>query len=122
MADHVVVCGMGQVGYRVVDLLCRLGERTTVVALPTREDWAQEVRARGVDVLVGDARATARLVEAGIHDARALIAVTDQDLVNIEIALDAKRLRPDLPVVVRIFDQALARQMEATFDIRRALA
>ena len=29
MAGHVVVCGMGQVGYRVVDLLCRLGERVT---------------------------------------------------------------------------------------------
>ncbi|MBI3909424.1 MAG: NAD-binding protein [Armatimonadetes bacterium] len=122
MAGHCIVCGMGQVGYRVVDMLRRLGESVTVVTQTTRDEWLHTARAGGVKVLLGDARDAQLLAEAGIQDACTLIAATDQDLVNIEIALDAKQLRPDLPVVIRLFDQTLARQLEATFDIRRALA
>jgi Trk K+ transport system NAD-binding subunit len=121
MAGHVIVCGMGQVGYRVVDLLWRLGEAVSVVALPTRDDWLQDVRRRGVEVLIGDARDPVRLQAAGLRDAAALIAATDQDLVNLEIVLTARELCPHLPVVVRLFDQTLARQLEASFDVRRAV-
>src|SRR5207244_5519561 len=77
---------------------------------------------RGVPVRIGDPQDERLLAEVGIHEAQAVLAVTDQDLVNIEIALDAKRLHPDIPVVIRLFEQNLARQLEATFDIRRALA
>jgi Trk K+ transport system NAD-binding subunit len=104
MSGHVVVCGMGRVGYRVVDLLCRLGEAVTVVTQPTREDWVLDAHAPRLRVLVGDARNQARLREAGILEASALIAATDHDLGNVEIVLDARQLRPDLPLVVRLFD------------------
>src|SRR5581483_3930105 len=51
---------------------------------------------------------------------RAIIAATDQDTVNIGIAVDAKRMCPEVTVVVRLFDQGLARQVERSFDVRRA--
>jgi Trk K+ transport system NAD-binding subunit len=120
-AGQFVVCGLGQVGYRVVNLLCRLGERVTVIALPPRDDWLQDVQARGVRVLIGDARSRERLLQAGLLDARALIAATDQDPVNVEIVLDAQALRPDLALVARLFDQALAQQLESALAIRRAV-
>jgi len=36
---HFIVCGMGQSGYRIVNLLLRLGERVTVVAQEARDEW-----------------------------------------------------------------------------------
>src|SRR5262245_51800426 len=112
---------MGQVGYRVVSLLCRLGEPVTVLTLAARDEWLTEVQGRGAEVRIGDARDARHLVDAGMHDARALIAATSHDLTNLEVALGAKQLEPDLPVVLRLFDQALAAQLEARFGVRRAL-
>src|SRR5262249_53831188 len=120
-AAPVVVCGLGQVGYRTCDLLLRLGETVVVVAQDAREERRRGVLDRGARLIVADARDEARLAEAGVREAKALLALTNHDLVNVEIALDAKRLRPDLPVVVRLFDQQLARHLERSFDLRRAL-
>ncbi len=121
MSNHFIVCGMGDIGYRVVELLHRLGE--TVVAITERalEERLQTAEAMGVRVLLGDARSERLLLEAGLQEAKGVIAATDRDLVNIEIAFDARRLRPDIPVVVRLFDQELARQLETALDLRRAL-
>lgn len=121
MAGHILVCGFGHVGYRVTLLLLRLGEQVTVIAQEAREEWMEEVTAAGATLFRGDARSERLLKEAGIETAAALIAATDRDLVNVEIALDAHHLRPDLPMVVRLFDQTLAQQLEGMFQIRRAL-
>ncbi len=121
LSGHVIVCGMGDVGYRVVELLHRLGETVRVVTQQVRQERRQAAEARGIRVLVGDARSEEHLVELGLADARALLAATDNDLANIEIALDARRRRPDLPIVLRLFDQELARQLEPVLEVRRAL-
>ena len=121
MAGHFIVCGMGDVGYRVVELLHRLGEQIVVVTSEARDERRRMAEARGVRVLIGDARNEQLLHEAGLASARAVIAATGEDLVNIEVFLDSQRLRPEVPVVVRLFDQDLARQLEGSFGLRRAL-
>lgn len=121
MAGHCIVCGMGDIGYRIAELLHRLGESVAVITDQVREERRQTAEALGVRVLLGDARNDRLLLDAGLASARVLIAATDKDLVNIEVALDARRLHPGLPVVVRLFDQELARQLETSFEIRRAL-
>jgi voltage-gated potassium channel len=114
MQGHFIVCGMGHVGYRIVDLLGRLGETVTVITQSARAEWLRAAQARGVQVHIGDAHDERLLIDVGIHEAQAVLTVTNQDLVNIEIALDAKRLHPNIPVVVRVFEQNLARQLEST--------
>jgi Trk K+ transport system NAD-binding subunit len=121
MSGHFVVCGMGDIGFRVVELLHRLGEKVVAVTDRALEERKQSAEAMGVRVILGDARNERHLLEAGLLEAQCVIAATDQDLVNIEIALDTHRFRPELPVVVRLFDQDLARQLETALDIRRAL-
>ena len=56
MAGHVIVCGMGQVGYRVVQLLRDLGEPVAVITREARADWIRQAEVDGVPVLLGDAR------------------------------------------------------------------
>ncbi len=119
---HFIVCGMGQIGYRVAGLLLRLGESVTVITLASRTDWDRLVKAAGARVIYGDARDDELLREAGIDEARALIATIDQDAINVELALDARERRPDLPVVIRLFDRELAHEIESRFGVRRALA
>ncbi len=122
MSGLAIVCGMGDVGYRIVELLQRLGESVVVVTRDAREERLAEAEARDIRVFRGDARNERLLLEAGLATATVVIAATDQDLVNIEIALDARRLRPDVAIVVRLFDPELARQLEQVLDVRRALA
>ncbi len=121
MQEHYIVCGLGIVGYRVVELLHRLGEKVRVVTLSGHDDRIQATRAAGVEVEIADARDPNVLKRLGIMEARALVVTTSKDVVNVEIALDAQRMRADLPIVMRLFDQNLARQLESAFQIRRAL-
>ncbi len=122
MQGHVIVCGLGHVGYRIARLLLHLGEQVAVVTLDARGEWRSAIEGAGACVFVGDARNRKLLEAAGLGSAKSLIAATHRDAVNIEVALDARRLRPGLPVVARLFDQALARELEPTLGLRRALS
>ncbi len=122
MNAHFIVCGLGTIGYRIMVLLHRLGERVVVVTQGGHEERLAAARDNGVEVLIGDARDPALLRRAGIDSARAVLVVASDDLANVEIALDARKLREDLPIVARLFDQSLARQLESAFSIRRALS
>ncbi len=116
MNDHIVVCGLGHVGVRVVESLHRLGE--PVVAIEKHKgDFALAVEELGFPVLYGDARRDALLVQAGVRNARAIVCATDDDLANLEIAIDSKRENPKIRVVMRIFDQRVAEKMRTALDV-----
>ena len=119
---HILVCGLGQVGYRVTMLLLQMQHKVIVVAKDARSEFEREVRELGATVIIGDARDSAVLIEAKIESASALISVTESDLTNIEISLDAQVLNPDIRVVARLFDQTLAKRLEKSVGIHRALA
>lgn len=55
----------------------------------------------------GDARFQQTLVGANIGKAKAIPATTDDDLANIEAALDAREINPGVRVVLRLFDDTL---------------
>jgi Trk K+ transport system NAD-binding subunit len=107
---HTIVAGVGGLGYRLVKELARAGE--TVVAVEQRSDGEFVQAAREVvPVVLGDGRDPAALRRAGSAGARVFIAATDDDLVNLSAGLAVKRTRPDLRVVLRIFDAHLAERM-----------
>jgi voltage-gated potassium channel len=122
MRDHVVVCGLGHVGYRVVEELLALGE--DVVALEQKGDaiFVEAVRARGVPVHVGDARRDELLAACGIDRAKAIVCATDDDLANLEIALDSKRMSPKVRVVLRMFDQRLAAKVGGALELDQSFS
>jgi Trk K+ transport system NAD-binding subunit len=121
LAGHVIVSGLGRIGYRITDLLCRLDERVVVISAAAREDWERHARASGATVLAGDARSATTLEQAGLRTARAIVAATDKDIVNIETALDAREVRGDLALVMRLFDRDLGEMLEQRLGVRRAV-
>jgi voltage-gated potassium channel Kch len=73
-------------------------------------------------VIVGDATRPVILHRAGIERARALVACTDNDALNLEIGLTAQSvaetIRRDrqLRLVLRCFDTDIARRIHAVSD------
>jgi len=122
MTKHVIVVGMGKVGYRTYCTLKRLGARLVVIDRSDDGEFMAELRASGVPVLIGDARRDALLEDAHVGAARAIVVATDNDMVNLEVALDARRKNPNIRVVMRMFDQNLADKVQRGFDITAALS
>lgn len=114
---HAVVCGLGRIGTSVMLLLHRQG--IAVVAIEQREDTVGVLRARRlkVPVIIAEATDSAALEQAGIKAADAVLAVTDDDAVNLEIALVAKDENPDVRVVTRLFDHDLADRVERRLEL-----
>ena len=75
------------------------------------------VEGLGVPVIYGDARRDELLVQAGIARARAVVCATDDDLTNLEVALDAKRENPRIRVVMRMFDQRVAGKVRGALGL-----
>jgi Trk K+ transport system NAD-binding subunit len=120
--DHVIVCGLGRVGLRVVMQLLESGYEPVVI----ERDWASEFVDRTlnlkVPVIKGDARELATLRQAGMTRARAMVAAVDDDLTNIEIALTARAARPNLRVILRVFGEDLDQNLERAFGPNSAFS
>lgn len=122
LTDHVILVGLGKVGYRTYVTLHRLGIPVVVIDFDEKTEFLSEVRRDGSPIIIGDARREALLDEAGIARARAVVVATNNDLVNLEVALDSRQKRPDIRVVMRMFDQNMADKVHAGFDIRAVLS
>ncbi len=122
LENHVILCGMGQVGYRTLQVLRRLDQKVVVIERDENSEFVDLARAAKVPVIVDDVRKAAVLAAAGLQRARAVIAATNDDLTNLEIALDARHDRPDVRVVMRFFDPRLAEKVAEGFDIQVALS
>lgn len=121
-SDHVVVCGIGRVGYRVVLQLLDAGHEVVAVDSDGASEFAATLLRLKVPFVVGDARDPDVLRSAGAARARGLIAAINDDLKNIEIALAARRSYPQLPAVMRIFNRKLDRDLEQTFGRNSAFS
>ncbi len=120
--DHVVLCGLGHLGYRI---LCQLQQAgAPVVALEKNSDgrFMSAAKETGAPVLVRDMKDDAALVEAGVPHARCIIIATDDDMANLEVALDARRMNPNIRVVLRMFDQQIASKVKGAFRIDHAFS
>lgn len=121
--DHVIVCGLGRVSYRIVLQLLESDYDVVVIEANWEDEFIGEMLQLAVPVIHGDARDSIILKQAGVDRARALMAGINNDLLNIEIGLAARRIRPDLHVVLRIFHEQLDRNLESsTFGANTAFS
>ncbi len=121
-SGHVVVIGLGNVGYRVVEELVRMGERVVVIESKADNSFVPGCRRKGVPVIVGDATVRETLLQAHAKEARAVIAATSGDLVNLEIALLVAELNEKQRVVVRLGDSVLAETARTAAGVKLAVS
>ncbi len=111
MNDHVIVCGLRHVGLRLIEQLHGAGEQ--VVVIDDRHDvrLIRLVRDWGVRLVEGSARRPDTLLRAGVETAAALVCAENEDLDNLDVALLARRIRPDLRVVLHLTNPAVGRAL-----------
>jgi Trk K+ transport system NAD-binding subunit len=112
---HVVIFGLGNVGTRVATLMHGLGIPVVCIERDADARGIAAARSMEIPVLVGEAPLEAQLRRARVHTSRAVLALTGDDAANLEAALEARALSPDVRVVLRLFDDDFATQVYRTF-------
>ncbi len=118
LRDHVVVAGVGSVGYRIVQQLVAAGLPVAAIERNEHSTFVPAARALRVPLVTGDASLSQTLAAVHVERALCLLSVTDDDVVNLQAALSARAVAPNLPIVVRLFDDDLAERVERTLGIR----
>ena len=108
--DHVVVVGLGQVGMRLCLLLraCRI----PLVAVESDENGervgiAKELK---LPVVIGRAADPSIMRRLSLNRARAVAAVTSNDLENISVAMTARGIHGDIRTILRVGDGNIANE------------
>lgn len=127
---HIVVVGLSALGIRVVRDLVTAGHEVAVIEIDEENKFLAEARALDVPVVFGDATLHTTLEAARVERARAITVLTHDDMINIETGMVlAKRLgrrlapmhhRPDVPLVLRVFDRALGFALAQRFGFVNA--
>jgi voltage-gated potassium channel Kch len=115
--DHVVVVGLGQVGLRLCTQLRNLGIKVIAVERDPRAVNLRLAKAARVPVLIAHAEDRAVLKRLSLHRARALAAMGADDLDNIEVAIAALAVAPDLRVVLRAGEDDVIAETRSLFRI-----
>lgn len=121
-SGHIVVIGLGNVGYRCVEELVKLGHSVVAIESVNDNPFAATVRRMGVPVIVGDATIPEVLRQARANTARSVIASTESELVNLEVALLVREENPSQRVVVRLNDPAFADTVRSAANIKHAVS
>jgi Trk K+ transport system NAD-binding subunit len=113
---HIVVCGAGSIGSEVIDLLLALGKHLVVVEVTPDTAIVERAREQRFDLLTGDASRDATLDLCNLTAAHGLIALTNVDTLNLEIALGARARNPTMPIVLRIAEASFAQSIARHFE------
>lgn len=115
--NHIILCGLGRLGYFIADELQKKGEKIIIVESNEGSANIEYFRKLNIDVYNGNARQPNVLKDVGAEHCRALISVINDDYANLEIGLNARHFQPDLQLVLRIFDESMAIVIKEKFDI-----
>ncbi len=120
--NHVIVCGLGRMGLRVITRLVESGTQVVVIERNFQSEMVPRAIDMRVPVVVGEAQEARVLRKAGISSARAVIACIDGDLTDVEIALAARAERDDIRVILRAFNEDFDRGLERSFGPHTAFS
>src|SRR5579872_7086828 len=115
MERPIVLCGLGRMCSRVLEYLQAAAMPVVVV---DTECHADDSRLKGARLVSGDCRRREVLEAADVANARGVLALTSDDLVNISATLMVRSLNPEVRVVLRMYNQdLLARLGKAVHNV-----
>jgi len=115
LKKHVILVGLGHLGYRVALKLHEMGEPIAVIEFNANTDTLSAARTLGIPIIHEDATRPSSLEAANVKDARTIILASQNDAMNLQIALKARSMNPNIKVVVRIFDEDFAHALQDQF-------
>jgi Trk K+ transport system NAD-binding subunit len=122
MRDHIIICGLGHIGFRTFELLLRMNQKIILISENINSEWRSQIEEVGCTFIQGDARNEKLLIKAHIQTAKCILALTDQDIVNVSIAMDARKLNLKIKIITRMFDTDLGAHIADAFDVHQVFS
>ncbi len=104
-AEHVIICGYGLVGEKILDILMQHG--VDVVVIEMDKDKVESLHARGIKAIAGDATSSKVLREAGAEKAKAMAVAMDDDAKNLFAIITARSINPGIVIATRANDELM---------------
>lgn len=111
LKNHYIVCGCGRIGRVICEKLQR--ENFDIVVIDKNPGLIETLEAQQWIYIYGDAGDEAILLKAGIHRAKALVAVLATDTDNVFLVLTARQLAPDIKIIARAGSEAAKAKLTA---------
>src|SRR5579864_4770888 len=108
--EHVILCGFGRVGQNVGRVLESQGFE--YIALDLDPARIRAARQAGDPVIYGDSSDEELLSRAGLSHANAVVISFSDPATSVGILRSLRRLRPDVPVLVRTADDARLKELQ----------
>jgi Trk K+ transport system NAD-binding subunit len=122
---RIIVCGLGLTGYKIFCLLKQQG--ASVVGIhdqPIEGDASALAQSCATslsvgntyiaNIIIGNLRSPATLIEAGVREAHTLVLATNDDALNLAILTQARVLNPDIRIINRLFNTSLGDRLDHT--------
>ena len=109
---HIIVCGLTDVGLRIVEQLRAAGEQVVVIDDQADSRLSGLIADIGVELRHGDPRRAEVLASANLAGAQSLVSVSTEDLVNLAVALLVRETAPQVRLAVQLSNQNVARAVE----------
>jgi len=100
--DHVIVCGYGVVGQKVVDVL--LEKNVSFIVIDIDQSVIAHAKDLGYKAVQGDATLSRVLKDTSIETAKAIAVAMDNDAKNLFTVLTARDLNNHLFIATRAND------------------
>lgn len=116
-SNHIVVVGLGQVGIRVCRELALL--KVAVVAIEQDEKARGVLLARdlNIPVIIGNASDVRTLKRARVAHSKALMAMGSEEQDNIAVAVAARTVAPETPIIMRAGNNDAIAETRSLFSI-----
>ena len=95
--NHVVVCGLSTKGQRLADTFHERGEKIVIIEKDAGNNLIEHNKGKGIVVLKENALDTTILKKARVNQAKYLVAVTGNDINNVEILSLARKIKHKKP-------------------------
>ena len=118
--NHIVIVGLGHLGFRLARALHQMGETFLVIEANPEAELLSEVQTWRVPIIQGDAVKYDVLRKARVDRAHTVAIVTSDDTLNLQIAIHARAVNPQIRTIVRLFDDDFAREVRMAFGITAA--
>jgi len=116
--NHIILVGLGHLGYRVLLKLNELEQDVVVIERNMKAEKIEAVKRLGIPIIEDDGVREEALNSAGIRKANRIILCTQNDSVNLQMALKARSLNPKIDVIIRIFEDDFAEALHKQFGFK----
>ncbi len=110
LQQHVIICGFGRNGKESAQIL--FNNKIPFVVLEEKNELEKDLEFKVNHFIKGNATKDEALLEAGIGNARALIATLPVDADNLFVVLTARQLNPALRIISRASDDSSVKKLK----------